>query len=92
MNETTVTNEVKISKKELLRTANERIAVLEKENNLNKTNYDNWYKRFNEVQREIEAIQEVIDFLPNAPSRKKEGSYSDTPVLTRLCAWLATRS
>jgi len=86
------TQEVKVSKKELLRIANERIAVLEKENNSNKSRYDDWYKRANDYQREIEAIQELIDFLPNSPSRRKEGNYSDTPVLTRLCSWLAARN
>lgn len=83
--------EVTVSKKELLRLANEKIVKLEKELADTKSSKEAWYKKSCEYESEINALHDVLDVLPNSPNKRKENAWSDTPVLTRLCVWLASK-
>lgn len=80
-----------VSKKELLRLANEKIVRIEKDLVDAKSSKEVWYKKANEYENEINALHDVLDSLPNSPSKRKDGAWSDTTVLIRLCVWLASK-
>lgn len=53
---------------------------------------DTWYKDAQEKGNEINAVHDLLDVLPNTISRKKEDTYSEHKLMTRLASFLANRS
>lgn len=60
--------------------------------NSEKGSKDMWYKNAQEYKEEINAVHDLLDVLPNAIQRKKEDSYSEHKLMTRLASFLANRS
>lgn len=64
-----------------------RILQLEKEleDSKKSTKYhsENWDK----VRSEVEGLHQLIDLLPNSPSRKNEDGYSTHSAANRMSAW-----
>lgn len=53
---------------------------------------DTWYKSAQEYRAEISAVHDVLDVLPNTIQRKKEDTYSEHKLMTRLASFLANRN
>lgn len=56
------------------------------------SNRDMWYKSAQEYQAEINAVHDLLDVLPNTIHRKKEDTYSEHKLMTRLASFLANRN
>lgn len=74
---------VKVSKKELLRAANEKLEKLEKELTQEKS-YKEMYSRLNsEKENEIEEIHNLLDGIEGVISKEKD-SYNKNKLVTRV--------
>lgn len=69
----------------------QKITELEKKVTDTKNTSDNWYRRMNESDQEIQAVHGILDCLPNAPTRKTEDGYTARPLMARLAGYFATR-
>lgn len=79
--------EQKARKPAALIAAEKRIAELEQKLKTSESNKDDWYKRYAEVNREVEGIHSVLDTL-GIPRKKEDNGYSpDYPLTVRLFAW-----
>lgn len=57
-----------------------------------KASKDSWYKEAQEKAAEINAVHDLLDVLPNTIQRKKEDTYSEHKLMTRLASFLANRN
>lgn len=82
---------VKVSKKELLRVANEKLEKLEKELTQEKS-YKVLYSNLNqERENEIEEIHNLLDGVEGVISREKD-SYNKNKLLTRVVSLILVLS
>lgn len=74
-----------------LKTANARIAELEKELSSAKSNKDYYERDARKANEELNGLHALLDAMPGAlPKEKKEG-YGSHSAMTRLASWLASR-
>lgn len=69
----------------------DEVAKLTKDIASKESSRDTWYKDAQEKSAEISAVHDVLDVLPNTISRKKEDTYSEHKLMTRLASFLANR-
>ena len=81
---------VKVSKKELLIIANQKIEKLEKDLAQQVTYTDMYRKESAQRKEEIEEIHDFLDGLPNVMPKSKV-NYGENKVSTRLLSWIASK-
>lgn len=89
MNE--IIEEVKVSKKEVIKNLEAKIVQLEKDLK-QQTEYKEMYqKREQEACRELDEIHDFLDGLPDILPKEKS-NYQHHKVSTRLLSWIAKKS
>lgn len=76
-----------------LKTANARIAELEKQIKDGAWQVPHYKKQADEANAELENVHAIFDAMPGCIARKKDGEYSSQNIAaaTRLASWLASR-
>jgi len=85
-----VATQLKAAKNEIAFLANE-LAAVKKAKESAESNKDYYYKEKTSLQKELSDIHDLIDVLEGAIPKRKDGEYTDTPVMLRLASWLANR-
>ena len=75
-----------------LKNAQAEIAKLQSELTKAKDMQAIYSKNADEKAKEVEAVQVILDALPGAIERRKEGEWTDRSPVTRLAAWFACRA
>lgn len=76
-----------------LKAANAQIAELEKKLKAETSYKDVHYQERGKLESELEQLHSFFDSLPGSIPREIEGSYGrKNSAMTRLAAWLATRT
>lgn len=75
-----------------LKNAQAEITKLQAELKRAKEMQEIYSKNADAATKEVEAIQVILDALPGAIDRRKEGEWTDRTPVTRLAAWFACRA
>jgi len=69
------------------------LTKFEKEKASSESLKTSYYNQYQDANKELDTIHDLLDALPDVPSREKEGQYGNTkrPLVTRLAAFLALR-
>jgi uncharacterized coiled-coil protein SlyX len=76
----------------LLKQANARVEELEKKLTSSESSMKYHSNQASEAQAELNDMHAFFDALPNSIPRKDSESYQTRSAMTRLAAWLATRT
>lgn len=82
--------EVKVSKKELLVIANQKIAELQEKLTKQESYIEMYIKESAQRKAEIDEIHDFLDGLPNVMPKEKN-NYHENKVSTRLLSWIASK-